>query len=115
MLEAHIVASSSVVQESDTQSTRFNPMRLYARLGKFYKFLSDAEMRGMHYMRFYGYLREMNSMIEERNNAQQQAVNNNNHVHGSLMVDNPDLAQMMLRRQFGKPQQYMGETIALND
>jgi len=87
-------------------------MRLYARVGKFYKFLSDAEMRGMHYMRFYAYLREMNAMIEERNVATQQQ---NNHVHGSQMVDNPEIAQMMLRRQFGKPQQYQGETVQLND
>ena len=111
MLEAHIVASSP--QESDVQS--FNSMRLYARVGRFYKFLSDADMRSMHYMRFYAYLREMNVMIEERNNAMKQGQNtNNNHVHGSLMVDNPEVAQLMLRKQFGgKPQEYRGETVQL--
>lgn len=110
MLQAHVAASHPLAQEADAQSRHFKPMALYARVAHFYHF-SDLEMRKMHYPRFFGYIREANVIIEEQRQAQQP----NNRVHGSQMIDDPNLAQLMLRKHFGKPQQYQGQTVQLND
>jgi len=118
MLEAHIAASSPVAQDSDIHSTRFNPMRLYARMAHFYHGFSDTDLRQMHYPRFFAYIREANVLIEEQREAQAQHNNSNNRNHGhgnAQVVHDPEIANLEILRRFGKPQQYQGETVKLND
>lgn len=61
----------------------------------------------MHYVQFFGFLREANVMLEEEKQAQ-----SGNRVHDTT-ISNPELASMYLRRQFGEAKPYQGETIAL--
>jgi hypothetical protein len=103
VLRAYVAASHPVVQESSTQSKRFRPLKLYARVAYFYHF-SDAEMRTMHYPRFFGYVREANTILVEQQD---------NRVHDNGILSNPDMAALFLRQRFGKAEPYHGETVPL--
>lgn len=118
VLQAYVSASHPEVQEADTSGAHFNATRLYLRLGKYCKgFLSYTEMRQMHYVTFFAFLREANTLVQEEKDAQE--TTDGNRVHGyqeqprSIQrVEDSWLASLMLRRQFGAVQEYQGETVA---
>ena len=53
-----------VLPSGPSQPSGYDPMMLFARVARFYRF-SDRDMDEMHYPRFFAYVRNANIMIEE--------------------------------------------------
>lgn len=82
----------------------YDPMRLYARIVRGYKGgIRDADFATMDYRRFFGYVRELDIMLEEEaeaNNAEPKSKNPQGEIQAAL-------------NQFPQPEEYTGETIQL--
>lgn len=66
LLMAHVAVSQETrhTAEEDPFEDVYNPTRLYAQMTKYYR-ISPKELDEMHYLLFFGYLREAQQMNEE--------------------------------------------------
>lgn len=82
----------------------YDPMRLQARLLRHYKGgIRDTDFARMDYRRFFGYVRELDIMLEEETKAS-KVENKGKHSNGEIQA---------ALSEFLRPQAYEGETIQL--
>ncbi len=84
----------------------FDPMRLYARMARYYRF-SHQEMEQMHFVTFFGYLREAQIMNDE-----EKAENDRIRHQGSVQQHAPG-ADGMGVDGFPVATPYEGETVEI--
>jgi len=67
LLMAQLAVSQEIRRERNTYEPfeeEYNPTRLYAQMMKFYR-IQPSELNKMHYLLFFGLLREANAMLSE--------------------------------------------------
>ncbi len=86
----------------------YDPMRLYARMAKYYGF-SHRTMDTMHIPTFFGYVREASIMIDE----EQAEIDKKNKAGNTAKQPlSPQEAEAFVKREFGVAQPYPGEVVA---
>lgn len=93
-----ITGMSGRMQES------YDPMRLYARMAKFYGW-SHNQIDAMHFVTFFGYVREAQIMLDE-----EKAAYNTPAANGQVV---PSEQAAMVVSDLPQVQPYEGETIPL--
>lgn len=92
-------AQSRLSGGSKTTVGAYDPMRLYARILYHYKGgISDRDFATMDYRRFFGYVRELQDILDEEAEAQK-----------GTPKQNPASAL----RHFGSTEEYSGDTVKL--
>jgi hypothetical protein len=90
-------------EQGDTTLEPYDPMRLYARLLRHYNgAITDEDLSRMDYRRFFGYVRELDIMIEEENEASKGTGSKNNSGDTQAALS-----------ELPRPEVYEGETIKL--
>jgi hypothetical protein len=92
----------------ETPHAAYDPMRLYARMARFYRF-SNESMDHMHFPTFFGYVREADLMIAEEK-AEIDRVWKTPATKSTLA---PADAENFLHHEFPSAMNYQGEVIAL--
>lgn len=105
LLTAYAQASSPEKQQENVNSVQFNPMKLLARMARFYNWTPKYMLKEMDYVQFFGFVREANAIIAEENNTQPS----NNQV-----VTDPLVAQLMVKKQFGELRKYQGDVVRID-
>jgi hypothetical protein len=87
---------------ASTMREPYDPMRIYARMSKYYGW-SHQDMEQMHFVTFFGYVREANEMSEEEKAEYERAK------RGQQTSTTPEQALGM----FPVAERYQGETVAI--
>lgn len=88
-LMAHVAVSQEKRKEAaqyEPYEEEYNPTRLYAQMTKYYR-ISPKELDEMHYLLFFGYLREANRMNEEEERQVQGYMQRHNVPRQVQVVD----------------------------
>ncbi len=92
----------------------YDVMRLYARMGRFYSWMSFDVARKMHYQAFAGYVREAKLMQEEEERNRKEPVEGQpggRHREDVRYLDDPEQAGMHLGQMVQRPQRYVGRVV----
>lgn len=106
LLVAYASAASPEKQQENIHSVQFKPMKLLARMAKFYHWTPKYMLKEMDYVQFFGFVREANEIIAEEKNEYPSA---NNQV-----VTDPLVANMMMKKQFGELRRYQGDVVRID-
>jgi len=92
-------------QGAKAQVQPYDPMKLYARVLYHYRgAITDADFARIDYRRFFGYVRELDYILQEKARAEGGTESQKKQNQGEVQA---------VLNQFPQPEQYTGETIQL--
>jgi hypothetical protein len=92
-------------KETSTALVPYDPMRLYARVLYYYRgAIADADFARIDYRRFFGYVRELDFILQEEAEAKGGTDKPKKQPQGEINA---------MLNQFPQPQEYTGEVIQL--
>lgn len=103
LVQAHAAKAKLDGREPNSTALEpYDPMRLQARLLRHYNGgITDSDFTRMDYRRFFGYVRELDIMLEEEERSSRETGKTK---HGEMQA---------ALNQFPQPEEYTGETIPL--